>query len=323
MNRILLFVFAGLGVTLAIANCPTEHQTQGRISTLVRVYKGARRLQLIRDGEVIASYGVALGGSPVGHKQNEGDERTPEGRYVIDLRNDRSVAYRALRISYPNAQDADHSRETGSSPGGFVEIHGIPRLLGWIGRFHRVRDWTNGCIAVTNTEMDEVMASVRVGTPIDILLCAIAIGRSAIQLHQARNERCVLGSLRTRRTHRISACRRFGAVPSTRGRRQSSLRSHSKRGCAWPVPNGHALVSARRRRVGGAACRVRLAMPNGNERILNPREDVDLYQVGGVPNQQTRWSTSPQLASRLATQSAFRGGIPWEFENTVDTIVCD
>ena len=103
-----------------------------------------------------------------GHKQREGDERTPEGRYVIDWRNARSVAHLSLHISYPDARDQAAAAQAGVSPGGAVMIHGLPNGWGAIGRWHRLADWTDGCIGVTNAEMREIWARVPDGTPIEI-----------------------------------------------------------------------------------------------------------------------------------------------------------
>jgi len=111
---------------------------------------------------------VALGRSAKGQKQREGDQRTPEGSYVLDEKNAKSKFYRAIKISYPTAQQAAVARQHGLRPGGMVEIHGLPN--GWTARQlnHPSFDWTDGCIAVTNAEMDRVWARVDAGTPIEI-----------------------------------------------------------------------------------------------------------------------------------------------------------
>lgn len=134
----------------------------------ILVEKAARRLTLLRGDAVLARYDVALGVDPIGHKQREGDGRTPEGIYKIDFKNARSRFHLALRISYPNAADGDSARGRGVPPGGDIMIHGLPNGLGWLGDWHRVRDWTDGCIAVTNAEIDEIWAATDVGTPIEI-----------------------------------------------------------------------------------------------------------------------------------------------------------
>lgn len=135
----------------------------------IRVFKAAREMQLLRDGQVIARYDISLGASPEGHKRAEGDEKTPEGTYAIDWRNQSSVAHLSLHISYPNAEDAAQAQARGTSPGGQIMIHGLPNGWGVFGRLHLLYDWTNGCIAVTNAEMREIWSLVPNGTPITIV----------------------------------------------------------------------------------------------------------------------------------------------------------
>ena len=134
----------------------------------VHVDKSDRTLTLLRDGAEIARYTVALGGAPEGHKQQEGDESTPTGAYILDWRNPNSIAHLSLHISYPNAADTTQARARGVSPGGAIMIHGIANGWGFLGPLHRLIDWTNGCIAVTNDEMREIWALVPDGTPITI-----------------------------------------------------------------------------------------------------------------------------------------------------------
>ncbi len=136
---------------------------------MVRVFKRQRRLELLSEGELISQYAIALGGQPEGHKQQQGDERTPEGFYVIDWRLEESAFHRALHISYPNSEDVRRARERGVDPGGAIMIHGLPNNLAIIGSVHTVVDWTDGCIAVTNAEIEEIWRLVRDGVPIEIL----------------------------------------------------------------------------------------------------------------------------------------------------------
>lgn len=140
----------------------------GARADLVRVDKGARTLTLVRDGQPLKTYAVSLGGAPAGHKRQEGDERTPEGRYVLDYRNPNSFAHLSLHVSYPDSADQARARAAGVPPGGMIMVHGITNGLGWMGRLHRLVDWTDGCIAVTNREMDEIWRAVPDGTPIEI-----------------------------------------------------------------------------------------------------------------------------------------------------------
>lgn len=134
----------------------------------VLVIKSERKLALLSHGQVIKTYKIALGGSPFGAKARQGDHKTPEGLYVLDRRNEHSQFYRSIHISYPSIEDRARARKLGVSPGGDVMLHGLPNGYGWIGAAHRSRDWTDGCIAVTNDEMDEIWRIVPDGTPIEI-----------------------------------------------------------------------------------------------------------------------------------------------------------
>jgi len=134
----------------------------------VLVVKSQRKLILLSRGQTIKTYKIALGGDPIGAKTRQGDHKTPEGLYVLDRRNQRSQFYRSIHISYPNAEDRARAHKLGVSPGGDVMLHGLPNGYGWIGTAHRSRDWTDGCIAVTNDEMDEIWRTVPDGTPIEI-----------------------------------------------------------------------------------------------------------------------------------------------------------
>ncbi|PYU67342.1 MAG: hypothetical protein DMG49_19115 [Acidobacteria bacterium] len=134
----------------------------------VVVYKHERKLVLLSQGKELKSYRVALGGDPVGPKMRRGDHRTPEGSYVLDSRNPNSHFYKALHISYPNSKDIAVAKTLGVNPGGDVMLHGLPKEYAWLGKTHTLHDWTDGCIAVTNEEMDEIWKLVRVGTPIEI-----------------------------------------------------------------------------------------------------------------------------------------------------------
>lgn len=135
----------------------------------VFVEKSRRQLTLYRKDEVLKTYKIALGPDPVGHKEKEGDGRTPEGRYTIDYRNARSQFHRALHISYPSAADKAHARALGVSPGGDIMIHGLGKAFSWMGTLHAARDWTLGCIAVTNAEIEEIWKAVPDGTPVEIV----------------------------------------------------------------------------------------------------------------------------------------------------------
>ena len=137
---------------------------------LLRCVKHERKLYALANGEVVMTFHVALGVSPRGHKEREGDGRTPEGRYYIDAARHDSEYHLALKISYPNADDRARARALGVRPGGQIMIHGLDPAIGakWRER-HWVFNWTNGCIAVTNDEMEQLWNSVALGTPIEIL----------------------------------------------------------------------------------------------------------------------------------------------------------
>src|SRR5271165_487083 len=134
----------------------------------VLVLKSERTLQLLSLGKVIRTYKVALGGAPVGAKEQQGDHKTPEGHYVLDRRNPKSQFYKSIHVSYPNEKDRRRAAERRVAPGGDIMIHGLPHGYGWLGAAHRERDWTDGCIAVTNQEIDEIWKLVPDGTPIEI-----------------------------------------------------------------------------------------------------------------------------------------------------------
>jgi len=169
------FPILALAVALATAVAAVPGEAWSDVATArsakadqVVVLKGERRLLLLRAGEVLRSYRVALGFNPLGQKQYQGDGRTPEGRYVLDWRNSESEFYRSIHVSYPSATDLARAQARGVSPGGNIMIHGLPNGLDVIGSDHAKWDWTEGCIAVTNAEMDEIWSFVEDGTPIEI-----------------------------------------------------------------------------------------------------------------------------------------------------------
>lgn len=137
-------------------------------SDSVLVDKSDEKLYLLKDGAVIAEYSVAFGANPKGHKQQKGDERTPEGNYALDYKKEDSAFYRAIHISYPNEEDKRSAAERNVDPGGAIMIHGQRNRLGWLSFITQRFNWTDGCIAVTNSEMDEIWDSVPVNTPIEI-----------------------------------------------------------------------------------------------------------------------------------------------------------
>jgi murein L,D-transpeptidase YafK len=132
------------------------------------VFKSERKLIAVKSGRVIKTYRVALGQSPVGTKRCRGDNRTPEGEYYVTHRVPGSRYFLALHLSYPSHADVVLARNAGCEPGGSIEIHGLAPEFGWMGHRHLERDWTNGCIAVTNEEMKELYRSIAVGTVVEI-----------------------------------------------------------------------------------------------------------------------------------------------------------
>lgn len=135
---------------------------------LIVVEKSAHTMSLMQAGKLLKTYKVALSTMPVGAKQREGDHKVPEGRYVIDVKNPHSKFHLALHISYPNAADRERARKLGARPGGDIEINGLAKEFAWVGSGHRQMDWTDGCIAVTNPEIEEIWPLVPVGTPLEI-----------------------------------------------------------------------------------------------------------------------------------------------------------
>jgi murein L,D-transpeptidase YafK len=135
---------------------------------LVRVDKSDRRMELLSKGEIVRSYSISLGGNPIGHKQQEGDQRTPEGSYVLDWRNPSSCCVKSIHVSYPNAADKAAAKVAGVDPGGMIMIHGPLNRLSWLDWLLQMFDWTDGCIAVHEEDMLEIWEMVGNGTPIEI-----------------------------------------------------------------------------------------------------------------------------------------------------------
>jgi murein L,D-transpeptidase YafK len=158
--QILVSVF----VLLLIAGVAHSGQT----ADMVIVEKSESRLYLMREGQVFASFHVAFGANPKGHKRQQGDERTPEGKYLLDYKNANSLYYKSIHISYPNENDRQEARRQGVDPGGDIMIHGQKNGYEGLAFLAQRFNWTNGCIALTNKEMDLVWEAVPPGTPIEI-----------------------------------------------------------------------------------------------------------------------------------------------------------
>ena len=166
-------IFAALILVCALATYLYAHHNwnpvpAGTTIDRILVEKSARRLSIFRKANQIKSYRIALGRNPLGAKQEEGDMKTPEGIYEIDGRNPQSSFHLALHISYPSDEDDKRAAARGVPPGFDIMIHGIQNGRGWIGAFHRWKDWTAGCIAVTDEEIEELWRVTPDGTTIEI-----------------------------------------------------------------------------------------------------------------------------------------------------------
>jgi murein L,D-transpeptidase YafK len=161
--RVVRIVYCALVSLFVVVHLVAESKADHII-----VHKKARTMELIRAAQVIKTYKIALGGESVGPKTRQGDHRTPEGIYVIDSRNAHSQFHRSLHISYPNTADRERAIKLGVATGGDIYIHGLPNGYGFIGAAHRARDWTDGCIAVTDQEIEEIWRLVDNGAPVEI-----------------------------------------------------------------------------------------------------------------------------------------------------------
>ena len=163
-----LRVMLVLVVALGLAACGNKQPSKirdyyGPAVTQVQVHKEARKIYLLHDQRVLKEYDMALGFAPTGHKQFEGDGKTPEGAYYINWKNPNSEYHLSLMVSYPNTSDRVYAATMNKSPGGQIFIHGGPK------RPVTQRDWTAGCVAVSDAQIEEIYAMVNVGTPIYIL----------------------------------------------------------------------------------------------------------------------------------------------------------
>ena len=154
------------GFVLSLASCLST-QSLPKVDRIV-IEKGKHTMSLLDGAKVVKSYKVALGGHPEGAKDRQGDHKTPEGVYFVDAKKPSSQFHKALHVSYPNQADRERAKKLGLNPGGDIEIHGLGAKWGWVGAAHRETDWTDGCIAVTNGEIDEIYPLIEVGTPVEI-----------------------------------------------------------------------------------------------------------------------------------------------------------
>ena len=173
VRRVAIGLFCILGASIGAWLIASHRQESGELlagmtADRIVVEKSARKLSVYRNGKVCKVYRIALGRAPIGAKQQEGDIKTPEGHYTIDYRNPNSDFHLALHISYPSPDDQARAAARGLSAGGDVMIHGVPNGSDWIGSLHRQKDWTAGCIALTDQEIEELWQVVPDGTPIEI-----------------------------------------------------------------------------------------------------------------------------------------------------------
>lgn len=163
--RIFLFF---ISVALVYYFLPERELPSGKKFDKLIVIKSKGIMQAYADEQLIKTYKVSIGQHPMGDKEFEGDKKTPEGSYIINDKNPNSGYSKNLGVSYPNAADIKEAKEKRFKPGGEIKIHGLKNGIGFIGKFHRFFNWTAGCIAVTNEEMDELYKAVEVNTPIII-----------------------------------------------------------------------------------------------------------------------------------------------------------
>ena len=172
VSRRALLVGAAAAAAIPLEAHAQTYASRARASVpvdLVVIVKKRRLLQLVYRDRVMRTYRVALGQNPVGHKRERGDGRTPEGLYRIDYKKPESKFNLALHIDYPNGRDRAHAAARGADPGGSIYIHGQPAVAAELAYFRLKfsrEDWTDGCVAVTNVEMDEIYRSVREGTAV-------------------------------------------------------------------------------------------------------------------------------------------------------------
>lgn len=168
MKRLLLAIAVLVVAVGAWAQWPSSPLPPTAHADKVVVRKSARVMELYDGARLLRAYHVSLGPHAAGHKQENSDGRTPEGRYALDYRNPRSSFHLALHVSYPSPADVASARQRGVDPGGLIMVHGLRNGLGWLGRLHRFVDWTDGCVAVTDSEIEEIYRVVPNQTPIII-----------------------------------------------------------------------------------------------------------------------------------------------------------
>jgi len=166
----LIYILLATCIVLAAYVAITSARLSSNLGTVdnIIVTKSTHTLALYRQGKLLKTYRVSLGTGGLSPKQQSGDARTPEGTYLIVAHNPASSYHRALRVGYPTPAQTAAAQQRGIDPGGDIMVHGIRNGLGWIGPLHRLRDWTAGCIALTDPQIEEIYAAVPDGTPITI-----------------------------------------------------------------------------------------------------------------------------------------------------------
>ena len=157
-----------VAASLLQANSPAATVAQQKKVDLILVEKSKHTMTLMTNGNALKTYHVALSTVPVGAKERVGDHKVPEGKYTIDEKKPQSRFHLALHVSYPNAADRARAKKLGVDPGGEIEIHGLEKKYAWLGSLQREHDWTDGCIAVTDAEIEEIYPLVAVGTAVEI-----------------------------------------------------------------------------------------------------------------------------------------------------------
>lgn len=163
-----LFIVLFIISIIIYSSYPEKKLTKNAEIDKIIVLKSKRELKVFSKEILLKTYKISLGSHPNGKKEFEGDKKTPEGLYFINDKNLNSGYHKNLGISYPNKNDIERAKILNKPPGGHIKIHGLKNKTGFIGKFHRFHDWTLGCIAVTNDEIDELFNSVKIGTPIEI-----------------------------------------------------------------------------------------------------------------------------------------------------------
>ena len=164
-TAIFLLAISTISYSWSLTN---KHRNSNLYATKIVVDKSDRRLYIYNGTKVIADYHIALGKNPKGAKRVQGDRRTPDGKYILDFKKPNSDYYKAIHISYPSKKDIEYAKKLGKSPGGAIMIHGQPNGWGWLSVIRQRFNWTSGCIAVSNDDMDKIWNMVKTGIPIII-----------------------------------------------------------------------------------------------------------------------------------------------------------